>query len=131
MSSHDSPLTERVTSSPSGLRTWHQERVIFEVTERLCELMQEKGVSRSDLAERLGKTKGYISQILSGSANLTLRSMSDLYLALDREFHVDDEPLDIGRHDDPEIYNFEAYIDDDLWTAVPTTSLTVKIAKAL
>ena len=93
MSKQKSSLSDKVTSTPDGLKIWHQERVIFEVTERLCELMEERGVNRTELADLLGKTKGYITQILGGNANLTLRSLSDIYLALGHQFKVDDEPL--------------------------------------
>jgi Helix-turn-helix len=51
-----------------------QEHLILDVTEMIVELMNERGVTRSELADRLGKTKGHVSQLLSGSRNLTLLS---------------------------------------------------------
>lgn len=91
-----STLTARLTSTPAGMKLWQQERCIFEATERLCELMELHRVSRSELAKRLGKSKGYVTQLLDGSANMTLRTLSDVYLALGYEFHPADSP--VGSH---------------------------------
>jgi transcriptional regulator with XRE-family HTH domain len=55
-----------------------QEDLIMEVTEFLCYLMEREGVSRTELAERLGKSKGFVSQILNGGRNLTLRTLADI-----------------------------------------------------
>lgn len=54
----------------------------MEVTETLCELLEKEKVSRKELAERLGKTKGFVSQLLNGGRNLTLRTVADILHAL-------------------------------------------------
>jgi transcriptional regulator with XRE-family HTH domain len=79
---------ERFTKDAEAMRLFQQERVILEVTERICELMDEKGVSRTELAERLGKTKGHVSQLLDGSRNLTLRTLADVFTALGEAVHL-------------------------------------------
>ena len=86
-------LRERLTSTPDGMRLWHRERSIFETTERLCELMKEQQVSRSELARRLGTTPGYVSQLLDGTTNMTISKASDVFLALGREFHPSDTAI--------------------------------------
>jgi plasmid maintenance system antidote protein VapI len=55
-----------------------QERLILEVTELLSAALEESGLTKSGLAHRLGKTKGFVSQLFSGSRNLTLRTISDV-----------------------------------------------------
>ena len=67
---------------PESMRFYQQERIILDVTERICEAMEEQRINRVQLALKLGKSKGYISQLLDGSANMTLRTMSDVFLAL-------------------------------------------------
>lgn len=69
-------------------RLLNQERFILEVTERICAFMDEKGISRSELAHRLGKTKGYVSQLLSGGRNLTMRTVADVSQALGANLHL-------------------------------------------
>jgi hypothetical protein len=82
----DHPLADRLMSTKEGFLAWHQERYIFEITEMLCRLLEENGVKRSELAERLGKSKGWVTQALGG-ANLTARTIADLFTALGYEIH--------------------------------------------
>jgi transcriptional regulator with XRE-family HTH domain len=89
-------LSEQLTSTDGGEKIWHQERSIFETTERICELMEQNQVTRSELAQRLGKSRGYITQLLDGTANMTIRTLSDVYLALGRAYHSTDGPISIS-----------------------------------
>lgn len=59
-----------------------QERLILEVTELLSVALGESRLTKTELARRLGKTKGFVSQLFSGGRNLTLRSISDIADAL-------------------------------------------------
>jgi transcriptional regulator with XRE-family HTH domain len=59
-------------------RFFAQEDLIMEFTETLCELLEKEKISRKELAERLGKTKGFVSQLLNGGRNLTLRTVADI-----------------------------------------------------
>ena len=86
-------LIEKLTKTPEGMRLYQQERAIQELTDMTCEIMQEQGVSRSELATRLGRTKGYITQLLDGRANMTVRTISDVFTALDRAVHFQEGPL--------------------------------------
>lgn len=76
-----------------------QERLILEATETIVGLLEEQGVSRQELANRLGKTKGFISQILSGERNMTLRTLADLGQALGRRFSLIPIPATGGAPD--------------------------------
>jgi len=87
MTSSDHPFTDRITRTKAGLLAWHQERVIFETTEMICRLLEREGISRSELAERLEKSPGFISQLLDGTANMTIRTISDVFTVLGYEYH--------------------------------------------
>ena len=63
-------------------RLVRQEELILDVTERLTEALQEAGVTKAELARRLGRTPGFVSQLLGGGRNLTLRTISDIAVAL-------------------------------------------------
>ncbi|MGD1027958.1 helix-turn-helix domain-containing protein [Candidatus Binatus soli] len=65
-------------SSTENRRLLRQEELILEVTEALSAAIQESGLTRSEVAKRLGKTKGFISQLLAGGRNLTLRTVADV-----------------------------------------------------
>lgn len=88
-----STLRTRLTKTDEGRRLWHRERAIFETTERLCELLDELKVSRSEFARRLGTTPSYVTQLLDGTTNMTIATASDVFLALGREFHPSDTPV--------------------------------------
>jgi transcriptional regulator with XRE-family HTH domain len=61
---------------------------IVEFTEDLCRLMEEKGLSRADLAKKLGTSRAYVTKLLGGNANFTLATMVKLAFALDGAIHV-------------------------------------------
>jgi transcriptional regulator with XRE-family HTH domain len=65
-------------NDPEFRRLLAQEELILEVTETLCELLEKEKVSRKELADRLGKTKGFVSQLLNGGRNLTLRTVGNI-----------------------------------------------------
>jgi len=85
--SSDHPFTERITRTKAGLFAWHQERVIFEATELICHILERDGVSRGELSRMVEKSPGRVSQLLDGTANMTLRTASDLFTALGYELH--------------------------------------------
>ena len=91
---HDDILSRELAGDEEACRLFCQENFILEVTELLCEAMEENDVSRSNLASRLGTTKGYITQILRGNANLTLRKVSDVLFALKKKLSVALLPID-------------------------------------
>lgn len=70
-----------------------QEVTILEVTETICALMDEQKVSRTELAARLGKSKAFVTQLLQGRANMTLRTISDVLHALGHGLKVEVGPL--------------------------------------
>ena len=59
-----------------------QEELILDVTERLAVELTKAGVTKAELARRLGRTPGFVSQVLGGGRNLTLRTISDIARAL-------------------------------------------------
>jgi len=64
-------------------RAFAREELVFNVTEDLLVIMEDMGITKSELARKLGKSKSYITQVLSGSRNMTLGSFSDICFALD------------------------------------------------
>jgi transcriptional regulator with XRE-family HTH domain len=70
---------ERLESeSATSRRLLREEELIVETTELLAGLLVSDGISRTELAARLGRTKGFVSQILSGGRNLTLRTLASV-----------------------------------------------------
>src|SRR5690349_15783710 len=60
--------------------------LVTQLTNEITFHMRECGISRADLAARMGVSPGRVSQILGGGENLTLRTLSALASALDARF---------------------------------------------
>jgi transcriptional regulator with XRE-family HTH domain len=65
-------------NDPEFRKLLAQEELILEVTETICDILEKEKISRKELADRLGKSKGFISQLLNGGRNLTLRTVADI-----------------------------------------------------
>lgn len=89
-------LVEQYVEDPSHMRLYQQERAIYEVTELIESVMDEKGVSRADLARKLGKSRGWVTQLLDGEANKTIRTIADVLAVLGREYRSFQRPIQIG-----------------------------------
>lgn len=63
-------------------RIFEQEALAFEATEVISELMAAAGVSKAELARRLGTSRAFVTQTLSGSRNLTLHTLADIAFVL-------------------------------------------------
>ena len=63
--------------------------LVTEVTNGINWLMRERGLTRADLAARMGVSPGRVSQILGGGENLTLRTLAMLSTALDARFGIE------------------------------------------
>lgn len=67
---------------------YNVEGSILDFTEDLCRLMEEKDVSRAELARRIGTSPAYVTKILRGNSNFTLSSMVRIAMALEAEVRI-------------------------------------------
>jgi transcriptional regulator with XRE-family HTH domain len=87
---------DRASSSPEQMRRFQSARLEMEITELICELLEKQQVTRAELAKRLGTSQPYITKILRGNTNLTLKTISDIFFALGRSVRIVDRPLSIS-----------------------------------
>lgn len=76
---------QRELPDADAQREYAQQRVIVVITEAIAEAMERSGLTRADIATKLERTKGHISQVLSGRRNMTLRTLGDLLWACNLE----------------------------------------------
>jgi transcriptional regulator with XRE-family HTH domain len=88
-----SNLTEWLSSDQRRIE-FAEEALIVEVAEKIWAAMDAAKVTRTELADRLGKSKAYISQLLNGSRNMTLRSLAGLAYSLGYCVHCSVEKRD-------------------------------------
>ena len=88
-----------VTSGQEATETRVDEELSLLVTQLMNEInwhMRDRGLTRADLASRMGVSPGRISQVLSGGENLTLRTLASIATALDSRFELDLRPRETG-----------------------------------
>jgi predicted XRE-type DNA-binding protein len=69
----------------TSLRGYAEDRAISALTRVVQEAIDNAGLSRADVARVLGTTKSYISQVLNGSTNMTLKTLGALLWATGRQ----------------------------------------------
>jgi antitoxin component HigA of HigAB toxin-antitoxin module len=77
-----SPMERDLFATPAKRRMYEQERLIIWTTEEILRVMEERGMSRADLARTLGISKASIGETLNGESNITLRKLADVAWAL-------------------------------------------------
>jgi transcriptional regulator with XRE-family HTH domain len=65
-----------------------REELIYNVTRDLLVFMEKAEISKVEVAEKLKKSKAYISQVLSGSRNMTLGTLSDVCFAIGAQIEI-------------------------------------------
>jgi len=63
------------------------EGLIYDIAVGIADLMEEKGVSKKELASRMGVTCSYVTKILGGS-NISLRTLAKVLAALKTEVRM-------------------------------------------
>jgi antitoxin component HigA of HigAB toxin-antitoxin module len=84
-------LSLRISSARKDIEAQVDEelsRLVTELTNEITVHLREHGLTRAELAGRMGVSPGRISQVLSGGENLTLRTLAALSTALDAQFDV-------------------------------------------
>jgi transcriptional regulator with XRE-family HTH domain len=69
----------------ASLRGFAEDEAISVVTSAVQEAIDEAGLTRAEVATLLGTTKSYVSQVLNGSTNMTLKTLGAFLWACGRE----------------------------------------------
>ena len=77
-----------ITSSFSVATVEAEENFLIDIQFLLQQALTDKGVTRSDLAKKLGVSKARLSQIFAAEANPTVKSVARLFHALGAELTV-------------------------------------------
>jgi Helix-turn-helix len=78
-------------------RQRYKNRVFQSVVAFFANQARENGLTKKDVAERLGKDPAQITRWFSGPGNWTLDTVSDLLLAMDAEMSDSISPFDADR----------------------------------
>lgn len=92
-------------------KTWFQQKLnavkdsfdfrfetqLFYLTEKICSKMADKGINRTELANRLNVTPPAVTKILKGNSNFTLKTLLMLADALEMDLKIDFEDKSLSR----------------------------------
>ncbi len=82
MSARDLFYSEGKEFSNAEEKAYAREDLVYNVTEDILLLLEDTNISKKELARRLGKSRSFVTQILSGTRNMTLGSLSDICFVL-------------------------------------------------
>ena len=77
-------LLERYKDDPEYLA----EGVLIDITEQIASLLESAGMNRSEFAQKLNCSNAYVTKLLNGSENLTIRKLSQIAQAFRCSLHV-------------------------------------------
>jgi transcriptional regulator with XRE-family HTH domain len=80
-------LKELLAGARSSIAYW-TELAVLDYTSALWAAMRRDGVSQAELANRIAKKPAYISRVLNGAPNITIRTMVEMALALGMRVQV-------------------------------------------
>ena len=75
---------ERVQHHPEYLTA----KMVIDITEQICQRMEEKNISQRQLAALIDKPQSYISRLFSQGNNVTIKTLVTIADALDAEFTI-------------------------------------------
>lgn len=103
-------------------RALARDELVYNVTEDLLVLLEKLQVSKVGLARHLGKSRSYVSQLLSGSRNMTLGTLADICftLGVSPKFSFSHDPS-----------NHCALVHDVSWHDVPEQKPQLTVVKAI
>jgi transcriptional regulator with XRE-family HTH domain len=93
------------------------ESAILDFTIDLDELLKHKSLTRARLARKLGTSDAYVSQVLSGQRNLTIKTMATFAHALDCRLRIQLEPIQSAKQ-------------EEVWHRIDEESLDARFALA-
>lgn len=76
---------EILMKDPEFQRLLSIEALVADASELIASLMAEQNMSKADLARRLNKSRAWVTQLLCGKANLTVRTLAEVAFAMAAE----------------------------------------------
>lgn len=87
---------ERALVDPVLRRELAREGMIVEATEAIAVALEQSGISRAELARRLGRHRSFVTRLLSGPRNLTVATVGEVLDALGFEGNIELRPCASG-----------------------------------
>lgn len=66
----------------------YEHYLVHAMQEKICEIMNRKKVSKTDLAKKMNVSKSEVSRLLGEGRNLNLRTIAKIFFALGEELEI-------------------------------------------
>src|ERR1035438_4247791 len=86
--SHNTKLMQ----DPDFRRLLAIEALAAEAAEVIAALMAEQNLTKADLARRLNKSRAWVTQLLSGKTNMTVRTLAEVVYTLGADVKLQSQP---------------------------------------
>ena len=101
-------------SIPENLRSKHEEIkaqtwALLEFSDIIADLMHDNNLSQTELAKKLDVSRGYVSRLLSGSENISIKNAAGILFFLGKKLVFSTENIPLSQGADSNIYEFAAY----------------------
>lgn len=70
------------TASSINSEDWAYFNLVDSLSDQIAEYMEDTGVSKAELARRLGSSRAFVTKVLAGDANMTLKTFSKVLFHL-------------------------------------------------
>lgn len=84
----DSTLLDAVAAVENS-SIYKTEGIILDFTERICEILAERGISRAEFARMLGRSKAWVTKLLRGDHNMTVATIVQVMNTLGHDVEID------------------------------------------
>lgn len=88
MNSDTRPWLDRQLDSVEARREFEVERFVQEMTAALASAIEDSSLSQTEVAQKLGKSGAFVSQVLSGRRNCTMRTLAEVAWAANARLEV-------------------------------------------
>lgn len=92
MSQNTSRTGTQILEKARRSQIYWEERAILDFTEDLLSIMKKKGLSKKELAKKLETAPAFVSKLLRGNNNYTLKTMVKVARALDARLKIHIRP---------------------------------------
>jgi transcriptional regulator with XRE-family HTH domain len=75
--------------NPEYRKLYAIEALIADTAQLICDLLERRNMKKADLARLLDKTPAFVSQLLNGKANMTVRTLAEVVHALGASVKID------------------------------------------
>jgi transcriptional regulator with XRE-family HTH domain len=107
---------EVLMESPEFRKLMAVESLVVEASETIARVMAEQKVNKAELARRLGKSRAWVTQLLSGTTNMTVRTLAEVSHELGFEIKLQAQPTGASASREkteggwkPVLYTLEGY----------------------